>query len=165
MQFGMPGFSVHGIFPGKNTCWKISRLQSLHGWPFPPPGDLPDPGIKPSSPASAGGFFTTETPEKPRHLLRVYLLLCSHYTCTHLCVLCCFSHVQLSVTVGTVARQAHLSRDSPGRNTEVDCHALLQGIFPTQGWNPHLLSPALTGGFFTTSATWEAYHIHQAIPN
>ena len=28
--------------------------------------------------------------------------------------------------------------DSPGRNTGVSCHVLLQGIFPTQGWNPHL---------------------------
>ena len=39
----------------------------------------------------------------------------------------------------------------------VGCHALLQGIFLTQGSNLHLLmSPALAGGFFTTSATWEA---------
>ena len=29
--------------------------------------------------------------------------------------------------------------DSPGKNTGVDCHALLQGIFPTQGSNPNLL--------------------------
>jgi len=29
--------------------------------------------------------------------------------------------------------------DSPGRNTGVGCHALLQGIFPTQGLNPCLL--------------------------
>ena len=29
--------------------------------------------------------------------------------------------------------------DSPGKNTEVGCHALLQGIFPTQGLNPGLL--------------------------
>ena len=29
--------------------------------------------------------------------------------------------------------------DAPGRNTGVSCHALLQGIFPTQGSNPHLL--------------------------
>ena len=28
--------------------------------PFPSPGDLPDPGIEPVSPASAGRFFTTE---------------------------------------------------------------------------------------------------------
>ena len=30
--------------------------------------------------------------------------------------------------------------DSPGKNTAVGCHALLQGIFPTQSSNPHLLS-------------------------
>ena len=30
------------------------------------------------------------------------------------------------------------------------CHALLQGIFPSQGSNPSLLSPALACGFFTT---------------
>ena len=29
--------------------------------------------------------------------------------------------------------------DSPGKNTGVDYHFLLQGIFPTQGLNPHLL--------------------------
>ena len=29
--------------------------------------------------------------------------------------------------------------DSPGKFTGVGCHALLQGIFPTQGSNPHLL--------------------------
>ena len=30
--------------------------------------------------------------------------------------------------------------DSPGKNIGVGCHALLQGIFPTQGLNPCLLS-------------------------
>ena len=29
--------------------------------------------------------------------------------------------------------------DSPGKNTGVDCYALLQGILPTQGLNPGLL--------------------------
>jgi len=29
--------------------------------------------------------------------------------------------------------------DSPGKNTGMGCHALLQGIFPTQGSNPGLL--------------------------
>ena len=29
--------------------------------------------------------------------------------------------------------------DSPGKNTELGCHELLQGIFPTQGSNPRLL--------------------------
>ena len=37
------------------------------------------------------------------------------------------------------------------------CHALLQGIFLTQGSNPRasLMSPALAGRLFTTSTTWE----------
>ena len=40
--------------------------------------------------------------------------------------------------------------------TGVGCHALLQGILPTQGIEPKsLMSPALAGRFFTTSATWE----------
>ena len=29
--------------------------------------------------------------------------------------------------------------DSPGENTGVGCHALLQGVSPTQGWNLRLL--------------------------
>ena len=35
------------------------------GLPFPPPGNLPDPGSEPVSPALAGGFFATEPPGKP----------------------------------------------------------------------------------------------------
>ena len=41
--------------------------------------------------------------------------------------------------------------DSPGKNTEMGCHALLQGILPTQGLNPGLLH-----------CRWILYHIsHQ----
>ena len=49
-------------------------------------------------------------------------------------MLSCFSHVRLFATLWTVALQAPL-----GKNTRVGGHALLQGIFPTQGSNPHLL--------------------------
>ena len=35
------------------------------GLPFPTQGDLPNPGIKPTSLALAGSFFTTEPPGKP----------------------------------------------------------------------------------------------------
>ena len=44
------------------------RQEHWSGLPFPPPGDLPDPGIEPvsvASPASAGGFFTTALLGKP----------------------------------------------------------------------------------------------------
>ena len=43
-----PSFSVHGIFSARI----LERL------PFPPPGDLPDLGLEPESPALVGGFFT-----------------------------------------------------------------------------------------------------------
>ena len=42
-------------------------------------------------------------------------------------------------TLWTVACQAPLSMNSPGKNTGVGCPFLLQGIFPTQGSNPGLL--------------------------
>ena len=51
-----------------------------------------------------------------------------------------FSHVWIFVTLWTIARQAPRHWDSPGKNTEVGCHFLLQGIFLTQGSNPHLTS-------------------------
>ena len=41
------------------------RQEHRSGLPFSSLGDLPDPGIKPASPALAGGFFTTEPPGKP----------------------------------------------------------------------------------------------------
>ena len=43
------------------------------------------------------------------------------------------------MTPGTRAHQASLSLGFPGKNTGVGCYFILQGIFPTQGLNPHLL--------------------------
>ena len=42
----------------------IPRQEHWSGLPFPPPGDLPDPGVELRSPALVGGFFTTEPPGK-----------------------------------------------------------------------------------------------------
>ena len=63
MDCRLPGSSVHGI----------SQARILEWLPFPPPGDLPDPGIEPTflaSPALAGGFFISgrKPPEKGRGL-------------------------------------------------------------------------------------------------
>ena len=44
------------------------------------------------------------------------------------------SCVQIFAIPWTVACQALLSMDFPGKNTGVGCHSLLQGIFPTQDW-------------------------------
>ena len=42
------------------------RQEYWSGLPFPSPGDLPNPGIEPTSPALAGRLFTTELPGKPQ---------------------------------------------------------------------------------------------------
>ena len=57
------------------TLWTVAHQAPLsmgfprqEYWnvlPFPSPGDLPDPGIKPESPALAGRFFTSEPSGKP----------------------------------------------------------------------------------------------------
>ena len=44
---------------------EFSRLEYWSGLPFPAPGDLPDTGIEPASPAFAAGLFTTEPPGNP----------------------------------------------------------------------------------------------------
>ena len=41
------------------------RQQYWSGLPFPLLGDIPEPGVEPTSPVWAGGFFTTEQPGKP----------------------------------------------------------------------------------------------------
>ena len=53
----------------------FSRQEYWSGLPCPPPGDLPDPGIEPTSlmsPAWAGGFFTTTGTGKPLYTVKTY---------------------------------------------------------------------------------------------
>ena len=59
----------------------------------------------------------------------------THVHLKYVCVLSCFGLVRLFATLQAVAHQAPQSRDSPGKNTGVDCHAPFQGIFLTQGLN------------------------------
>ena len=47
------------------------RQEYWSGLPFSSAGDLPDPGIKPTSPALAGGFFSSEPVGKPYFTLLV----------------------------------------------------------------------------------------------
>ena len=66
MDCSLLGSSVHG-FP---------RQEYQSGVPLPPPGDLPDPVIKPASPVTpvlAGGFFATSaTQEAPMEHFTFY---------------------------------------------------------------------------------------------
>ena len=79
------------------------------------------------------------------------------YLPSHLCVLNCFSHVQVFATLRTVPCQAPLSM---GFSRQEYCSGLPcppPGDLLDPGIKPmSLVSPTLAGGFFTTSATWEA---------
>ena len=44
---------------------RFSRQECWSGLPSPPPGDLPDPGIEPASPALEADSLPTEPPGKP----------------------------------------------------------------------------------------------------
>ena len=131
------------------TLWSVARQAPLsmgfsrqEYWtelPCPSPGDLPQPGMEPKSlisPALADGSFTTNA------------------TCAVLCLV-----TQSCPTVwdpmDCSPPDSSVHGDSPGKNTGVGCHAILQGIFLTQRSNPGVLHcrPIL-------------YHLsHQGSPN
>ena len=55
----------------------FSRQEYWSGLPFPFPGDLPNPGIEPRSPALQADALTSEPPEKPQKDSNVDLTLFS----------------------------------------------------------------------------------------
>ena len=81
----------------------------------------------------------------------------SSFSIWELCMLSSFSHIQLFATLWTMARQAPLS-------VRFFRQEYWQGLpcppprdLPDPGIEPATLrSPAFAGGFFTTSASWEA---------
>ena len=86
---------------------------------FPSPVDLPNPGIKPRSSTLQVDSSPSKSPGKPMMtavLCSVLFTLCDPLPARFLC-----------------------PWDSPGKNTKVGSHALLQGIFPTQRSNLDLL--------------------------
>ena len=74
------------------------------------------------------------------------------------CVQSHFSCVQLCATFWLQPTRLLSPWDSPGRNTRMGCHALLQWIFLNWGSKLAPLNnlSALACGLFTTGATWEA---------
>ena len=98
-------------------------------------------------------------PEKPfgPYPCRVSTKPFTNYT-LQMYMLSRFSHIWLCATLWTVACQAPLSMGFSG-NTGVGSHALLQGIFLTQGLNLHFLCLMLwqAGSLpACTSTTWDA---------
>ena len=79
---------------------------------------------------------------------------------SHLVVMCMLSrcsHVWLFATLWTLPARLLCPWHSPGKSTGLSCHALLQGIFPTQGFNWVSYVSCTDRRVFSTSATWEAH--------
>ena len=121
---------LHGLGPARLLCpWRFSRQEYWSGLPCSPPGDIPNPGIKPRSLA-----LLVDSYRLSRSLLVFLPLFSVHAKSSQLCPTLCNS-----MDWGPSGFSVH--GDSPGKNTGVDCHALLQGIFPTQGSNLRLSHP------------------------
>ena len=60
--FATPWTVVHQALPSMG----FSRQEYWSGLPFPSPGELPDPGIEPGSPALQAGALPSEPPGKPK---------------------------------------------------------------------------------------------------
>ena len=90
---------------------ELSRQEYWSGLPFPSPGDLPDPGIDPGSPALQADSSPSEPPGKPlSHLVCGILLQQLELRPLHVpTIVQLLSHVRLLATLWTVARQASLS--------------------------------------------------------
>ena len=73
-----------------------------------------------------------------------------------LCCCCAQSCPTLCDPIDCILPGSSIRGILQARILEWGCHALLQGIFPTQVSNLCLTSPALAGRFFTTSTIWEA---------
>ena len=73
-----------------------------------------------------------------------FVSLCHAY----ICVLSHFSCVQLCATLRTVAHQTPLSMGFFRQEYWSGWPCPPLGDLPDPGWNPHLLSPALTGRFY-----------------
>ena len=82
-------------------------------------------------------------------------------TIMHPCMLSCFSCVQLCAALWLIARQAPLSMGFSRQEHWSGLSCPPPEGLPDPGIKPtSLRSPALAGGFFTTSATWEAQNYH-----
>ena len=60
--FATPQTVAHQALPSMG----FYRQEYWSGLPFPSPGELPDPGIEPGSPALQAGALPSEPPGKPK---------------------------------------------------------------------------------------------------
>ena len=147
---------------------EFSRQEYWSGQPFSSPGDLPNPGIEPSSPVFIFFQFC---------FLSVFTLLaslgtgrmCNSIQHTSSCQLQfssvqSLSHIRLFTTPWIVAHQAPLSVGFSRQEYWSKLPCPPPGDLPDPGIEPtSLMSFALAGRFFTISTTWEAPGIQVSV--
>ena len=113
----------HGLQPAKLLCpWGFSKREYWSEFPCPPPGDLPNPGTKPTSAARQADSLPTEPPGKPKNTgVGSLSYSCDPMNCS--------------------SPSSSVHGDSPGENIGVGCHAHPTGDLPNPGIE--LGSPAL----------------------
>ena len=114
----LPGSSAHGILQTGLLGW-----VAMH----PLQGFFPTKGLNPCLLYWQAGSLSLAPPGKPIIYRCAVLLLSCSVMSNSLC----------PMDYSPPGSSVH--GDSPGKNTKVGCHTLLQGIFPTQGSNPGLL--------------------------
>ena len=108
------------LYPTRLFCsWGFSRQEYWNGFPSPPPGDLLKPGINSGVLNCRWILYHLSRQGSPLIPLK-------------------WSESHLVVSDSLWPCGIYSPRNSLGQNTEVGCHFLLQGSFPTKGSNPDL---------------------------
>ena len=112
----------------KNQRRQYDSLTQKRGWFFPPP----------SFPLGVV-YFSEQSSDFRKLQPRTRKVTPSPFLSMNACMLSGSVMSNSFKTPWTIARQAPLSMGFSSKNTRMCCHALLQGILPTQGLNPTLL--------------------------
>ena len=121
--------------------------EAWSGLPFPPPRDLPNPGIEFTSPAQAGRFFIAEPLDKRIFAMKVKVKS--------------FSHVWLFATPWTVSHQAPLSMGFSRQEYWSGLPFLSPGDLPDPGMEP--MSPAFQADPLTSELPGKPHICYSAL--
>ena len=144
MDYNLPGSSIRGIFQARVLEWVAISFSKGSS----------QPRDRTQVSRIVGRHFTIG----PTRGVLGGVKFCQFHG---LAVLSCLSHAWLCVTLWTVTCQAPLSMGFSRQGYWSGLLCPPPGDFPNSGIEPwSLKSPALAGGIFTTSATWEAHPHH-----
>ena len=100
MDCSPPDSFVHGDSPGKNTGV---------GLPFPPPGDLPNPGMEPRFPALQVDSLLSETPGKIV-TLGIRILICDFWKDTNIQSMMIITNVMVLMMLMMIIDNVHATQ-------------------------------------------------------